>query len=93
MFKPQGIFQDITPANGFNSTNYNDSQVILLMFTENADMQLRTEMFELFAGQGAVTRVFKRNGAAAVRYDQNMTPGGRTMDFLGEAGFASHPHF
>ena len=62
------------------------------MFTENANPDMQTQMFELFSGHGAVSGVFRRAGVATVSYDINMDKGKRTMDFLTEGGFASKPY-
>lgn len=63
------------------------------MFTENAETGMRTQMLELFSGEGAVSRVFKGAGVATVSYDINMAPGKRSMDFLSPSGYASKPYF
>ena len=63
------------------------------MFTENVETGMRTQMLELFSGEGAVSSVFKREGVATVSYDINMAPGKRSMDFLSSCGFASKPYF
>lgn len=63
-------------------------KVLLLMFTENADTSMRTQMFELFSGEGKVSGVFRRAGVPTVSYDINNCPGKRSMDFLSEGGFA-----
>ena len=63
-------------------------KVLLLMFTENADTSMRTQMFELFSGEGKVSGVFRRAGVPTVSYDINNCPGERSMDFLSEGGFA-----
>ena len=62
------------------------------MFTESANPDMQTQMFELFSGHGAVSGVFRRAGVATVSYDINMDKGKRTMDFLTEGGFASKPY-
>ncbi|CAL1131728.1 unnamed protein product, partial [Cladocopium goreaui] len=46
--------------------------VILLTFTDNVDLGLRTQFFECFSGQAAVSRVFKREGVPTVSYDIEM---------------------
>lgn len=63
-------------------------KVLLLMFTENADTSMRTQMFELFSGEAKVSGVFRRAGIPTVSYDINNCPGKRSMDFLSEGGFA-----
>ena len=54
---------------------------------------MQTQFFELFSGEGAVSRVFKSAGVATVSYDVQMDRGRRTMDFLSEGGFAPKPKF
>ena len=54
---------------------------------------MQTQFFELFSGEGAVSRVFKSAGVSTVSYDVQMDSGRRTMDFLSEGGFASKPKF
>lgn len=68
-----------------------NSEVILLTFTDNVDLGLRTQFFECFSGQAAVSRVFKREGVPTVSYDIEMASGKRTMDITSEAGYASNP--
>ena len=71
-------------------------KVLLLMFTENADTSMRTQMFELFSGEAKVSGVFRRAGIPTVSYDINNCPGKRSMDFLSEGGlrysFANNLH-
>ena len=59
------------------------------MFTDNVNLGLQTQMFELFSGKGAVSGVFRQAGIPTVSYDIEHHPGRRTMDFLSEGGFAS----
>ena len=54
---------------------------------------MQTQFFELFSGEGAVSRVFKSAGVSTVSYDVQMDSGRRTMDFLSEGGFASKHKF
>ena len=54
---------------------------------------MQTQFFELFSGEGAVSRIFKSAGVPTVSYDVQMDSGRRTMDFLSEGGFASKPKF
>ena len=50
---------------------------------------MRTQMLELFAAEGKVSKVFKAAGVSTVAYDINHArPGSRAMDFLSEGGFA-----
>lgn len=66
-------------------------QVILLMFTENVNKEMRIEMMELFSGHGTVSGHFRQEGVSTVSYDIDLAKGRRTMDFLSEAGFALKP--
>lgn len=68
-------------------------KVLLIQFTENINIDMNTEMFELFSGKGAVSSVFRNAGVATVSYDRDLKPGQRHMDFLSPAGFALEPHF
>lgn len=53
---------------------------------------MRTQMLELFSGEGKVSQVFKAAGVSTVSYDINRArPGSRAMDFLSEGGFAPDP--
>lgn len=65
--------------------------MILLQFTDNVDLRMQTEMFELFSGKGAVSSVFRRAGVSTVSYDRDLAPGKRCMDFLSESGFSFKP--
>lgn len=65
--------------------------MILLTFTDNVNVAMESQMFELFSGKGAVSGVFKRAGVATISFDMELDPGQKTMDFLSEAGFAFQP--
>ena len=81
-------------CSGLSSTSLKaqNLQVLLLLFTENVDKTMRTQMMELFSGEGRVSQVFRSAGVAAVSYDINLArPGYRAMDFLSEGGFAPEP--
>lgn len=73
--------------------SYSLVEVLLLTFTENVDLELRTQFFECFSGKGAVSGVFRKAGVPTVNFDEQMDPGKRTMNFLSEAGFAPHPQY
>lgn len=62
-----------------------------MMFTENVDLQMRTQFFECFSGKGAVSEVFRNAGVPSVNFDIDMDKGRRTMDILSEGGYAPHP--
>ena len=67
------------------------SQVLLLLWTENIDLQMQVEMFELFSGCGKVTQACREAGRRCVSYDVLYSPG-KAMDFTSPAGYALQPH-
>ena len=71
------IFADVASA-----------QVLLLMWTQNIDLRMQVEMFELFAGQARVSQVCREAKRSVVSYDCLYDPDGKCMNFVSAGGFA-----
>lgn len=61
--------------------------VLLLMWSENIDIQPRFHLLDLFAGGAAATKVWNAHGYTCASIDEMYCKGERTMDFLSPAGW------
>ena len=62
-----------------------------MMWTQNIDLRMQIQMFELFAGDARVSQVFRESGVTTVSYDFLFDPAGKCMNFLSAGGFALRP--
>ena len=63
-------------------------KVLPLLWTENVDNRMQTEVLELFSGQAQVSQAFREAGYRCVSFDTLYDPTGVGMDFLSSGGFA-----